>query len=65
MQKQISHYSILSKLASGGMADIYLATDTRTNIKVAIKVLKEEVSDKEKMADTLSHIPAWRFIISY
>ena len=51
MQKQISHYSIISKIASGGMAIIYLATDTRTNTKVAIKVLKEEVSDKEKILD--------------
>ena len=51
MIKTISHYTIISKLASGGMANIYLAADTRTNTQVAIKVLKEEVSDKEKILD--------------
>ena len=48
MDKQISHYKILSKIASGGMAIVYLALDTRTNTKVAIKLLKEEISGREK-----------------
>src|SRR5665647_409988 len=51
MQKQISHYQILSKIASGGMANVFLAQDTITNTKVAIKILKEEVSAKEKILE--------------
>jgi Serine/threonine protein kinase len=51
MQKQISHYQILSKIASGGMANVFLAMDTSTSAKVAIKILKEEVSDKEKILE--------------
>jgi Serine/threonine protein kinase len=47
----MSHYQILSKLASGGMANVYLALDTNTGANVAIKVLKEEVSDKEKILE--------------
>lgn len=33
------------------MEDVYLATDTHTGSKVAIKVLKEGISDKEKIHD--------------
>jgi len=51
MQKQISHYQLLSKIASGGMANVFLAQDTYTNTKVAIKILKEEVSAKEKILE--------------
>jgi len=51
MDKIISHYQILSKIATGGMAVIYLALDTETDTKVAIKILKEEVSGKEKVLE--------------
>ncbi|MHB8277094.1 MAG: protein kinase domain-containing protein [Candidatus Humimicrobiaceae bacterium] len=54
MIKKINNYQILSKIASGGMANIYLAQDTRTGIKVAIKILKDEVSDKEKIYERFS-----------
>jgi len=54
MQKQISHYQILSKIASGGMANVFLAQDNITNTKVAIKILKEEVSAKEKILERFS-----------
>ncbi len=54
MDKYIDNYQILSKIASGGMANVYLALDTTTNSKVAIKVLKEEVSDKEKILERFS-----------
>ena len=54
MIKEIDNYEILSKIASGGMANVYLARDTRTGIQVAIKLLKDEVSDKEKIYERFS-----------
>ena len=51
MDNQISHYKIISKIASGGMANVFLAQDAYTNTKVAIKILKEEVSAKEKILE--------------
>jgi len=51
MDNQISHYQLLSKIASGGMANVFLALDIRTSPKVAIKILKEEISTKEKILE--------------
>ena len=39
-------YRIESVLGSGGMGDVYLATDTRLNRKIAIKTLLEEFSSQ-------------------
>jgi len=38
-------YSILAHIGSGGMADVYKASDTTTNDLVAIKILKAELSE--------------------
>ncbi len=54
MDNFIGPYKIISKIASGGMADVFLATDTNTDTTVAIKVLKEEVSIKEKLLERFS-----------
>ena len=43
-----NRYRILSLVGSGGMADVYKATDLNTDEAVAIKVLKSEFNnDKE------------------
>lgn len=51
MIKSIGDYQILKEISSGGMATVYLAISTKTNNKVAIKLLKEELLNKEKVLD--------------
>ncbi|MCH8146406.1 MAG: protein kinase [Planctomycetes bacterium] len=44
-------YEILSPLGAGGMGEVYLATDSKLDRKVAIKVLPESMTrDKERVA---------------
>ncbi len=48
---KISHYRIKSLLGSGGMGDVYLASDTKLGRDVAIKILPEVFSqDRERLA---------------
>ena len=41
MIQKIGSYNIIKKIASGGMATIYLASHKDTKVKAAIKLLKE------------------------
>src|SRR5205823_6293315 len=48
---KLAHYEIISHLGSGGMGDVYLATDTKLARSVAIKFLPEAFShDTERVA---------------
>ena len=40
-------YQILSKIGTGGMADVYKGKDTMLNRYVAVKVLKKEYREDE------------------
>src|SRR5262245_56041061 len=48
---RLAHYEITSHLGSGGMGDVYQATDTKLGRSVAIKFLPEAFShDTERVA---------------
>lgn len=42
-----NRYELLKILGSGGMADVYLASDRKLNRKVAVKILRNEFSSDE------------------
>jgi serine/threonine-protein kinase len=51
ISKTILHYRIISKLGSGGMVDVYRASDLRRNREVAIKVLAASfANDADRLA---------------
>ena len=48
---KLAHYEIVTHLGSGGMGDVYQATDTKLGRSVAIKFLPEAFShDTERVA---------------
>ena len=42
---RLAHYDVTAHLGSGGMGDVYQATDTKLGRSVAIKLLHDEVAD--------------------
>lgn len=51
----ISHYRILSPIASGGMGEVYLAEDTQLARRVAIKLLPSHFSDDRDRLRRFEH----------
>ena len=48
---RLGPYEILSPLGAGGMGEVYLATDSKLDRKIAIKVLPELMTrNKERVA---------------
>jgi serine/threonine protein kinase len=45
---KLSRYEIRSKLAEGGMGEVYLAFDSELNRTVAVKVLHQAVAANEQ-----------------
>ncbi len=51
LNSTLAHYQITAKLGQGGMGEVYLATDTKLDREVAIKVLPSALAqDKERLA---------------
>src|SRR4029450_12431302 len=48
LEKLIGHYKLISLLGSGGMGEVYLATDTKLGRRVAIKVLSPALISDER-----------------
>ena len=48
-QKINDRYEIIKSIGEGGMANVYLANDTILDRKVAIKVLRGDLENNEKL----------------
>jgi serine/threonine protein kinase len=49
--RTLSHYTVLEKIGSGGMGEVYLARDNKLHREVAIKILPEAFAEnKERLA---------------
>jgi eukaryotic-like serine/threonine-protein kinase len=47
---KLSHYQIRSLLGAGGMGEVYLAEDLNLHRRVALKLLRSDITDKDRLA---------------
>jgi serine/threonine protein kinase/tetratricopeptide (TPR) repeat protein len=52
---RLTHYEIISLLGAGGMGDVYLAEDKTLGRKVALKMLKRELTQDERTLRRFEH----------
>src|SRR5579863_3696569 len=52
---QLAHYKIISMLGAGGMGEVYLAEDLQLRRKVALKVLKPDLTRDERDLRRFEH----------
>ena len=48
MQGKIGNFDIIKTIGNGSSCKVKLAIDTKTGKKVAIKIMKREMADKDK-----------------
>ena len=61
MLENIAHYRIVEKIGSGGMGEVWRATDTKLKRDVAIKVLPESFArDENAWRDSSVKLDSWR-----
>lgn len=51
----LGHYEIIGKIGAGGMGNVYLAQDLELQRRVALKILRENLSQNEKAKQRLLH----------
>lgn len=52
---KLAHYEIISLIGTGGMGEVYLAEDTRLHRKVALKMLKPDLTNDERDLRRFEH----------
>ena len=52
-------YTLLELIGSGGMADVYKASDKKLNRCVAVKILKSEFSSDENFINKFKQEAMW------
>jgi len=60
-----NRYKIVEKIASGGMADVYLAYDSQLERKVAVKILHESYASSKNFVNRFkSEAKSWQNLIT-
>ena len=57
---KLAHYEITTHLGSGGMGDVYQATETKLGRSVAIKFLKASATTANVLRDFSVKLEFWR-----
>ena len=51
--QMLGHYEIVGQIGTGGMGDVYLANDSKLHRRVALKILRENLSPKSQAQQRL------------